>query len=152
MLGPLQTNKAKSAVEIFDVIQSVDRLKAAERLDRLAHERGKVQRCLIEVKISTEPTKSGVSLQDAGDFVAIVGKFKNIELEGFMGIGPWGASVQETRQAFRSLKDVFEKNRRHFGARAVLSMGMSDDFELAIEEGSTCVRIGRALFGERSRG
>lgn len=149
LLGPLQTNKAKTAVELFDVIESVDRLKVAEKLDRLAHEQGKKQRCLLEVKISDEPSKSGVALQDVADFLAAAKKHNNIVFEGLMGIGALGVSSTETRQAFKSLKEVFEKHRAHFGERPVLSMGMSDDFEMAIEEGSTCVRIGRALFGER---
>ncbi len=149
LLGPLQTNKAKKAVELFDVIQSVDRMKVAQMLDRLAYDQGKKQRCLVEVKISREETKSGVPLADAEYFLDEFAKNKNLELDGLMTIGELGVSAEETRHGFGMLRQFFDEQRDRFTDRAVLSMGMTDDFEAAIEEGSTMVRIGRGLFGER---
>jgi PLP dependent protein len=149
LLGQLQTNKARKAVALFDVIQSVDRPRLAEFLDRVAGEEGKTQRCLIEVKVSREETKSGMPLDEASDFIRSFKKYPRINLEGIMTIGPLQASVDETRVLFRRCAEVFHAHRGYFGERPVLSMGMSDDFEMAIEEGSTMVRIGRGLFGER---
>lgn len=149
LIGPLQTNKAKKAVEIFDVIQSVDRMKVVQMLDRLAFDQGKKQRCLVEVKISREETKSGVPLADAPYFLDEFVKHQNLELNGLMTIGELGVSEDETRHGFRALRALFDEQRDRFTERPILSMGMTDDFEMAIEEGSTMVRIGRGLFGER---
>lgn len=150
LIGSLQTNKTRKAVELFDVIQSVDRPKLANTLDRLAGELGKKQRCLIEVKISSEETKGGMALHQAADFVDDFSRYKNLSLEGLMTIGKLNAPPEETRRSFRGLLNFFKKHRSKFGETPILSMGMSDDFEIAIEEGSTLVRIGRALFGERA--
>lgn len=150
LLGQLQTNKARKAVELFDVIQSVDRPRLAETLDRIAGEMGKTQRCLIEVKISSEPSKSGVPMADAGVFIDNFRGYKNLRLEGLMTIGALNVGVDETRRLFRGLNAFFMSRLDAFGSAPVLSMGMSDDFEIAVEEGSNMVRIGRALFGERS--
>lgn len=149
MIGHLQTNKAKKAVEFFDLVQSVDRPELAQTLDRLAKERGKTQRCLVEVKISTEASKKGVSLGDAEAFISGFGAYSHLRLEGLMTIAPLGISPDETRSLMKKLSRFFMEQRKHFGAQPILSMGMSDDFEIAIEEGANMVRIGRALFGER---
>lgn len=150
LIGQLQTNKARKAIELFDVIQSVDRPKLAETLNRIAGELGKRQRCLIEVKVSSEQSKSGVPLNEADAFIkSFAGAYKNLELKGLMTIGELDVSAEQTRQSFRRLASQFQSNKDFFGEEPVLSMGMSDDFEIAIEEGSTMVRIGRALFGER---
>lgn len=149
LIGQLQTNKARRAVELFDVIQSVDRLRVAEAISRAALELGKRQRCLVEVKISDDATKAGVGAAEADDFIAAVRKLPNIDLSGVMAIAPLDASEDGTRAAFRQAAEVFSRHRGEFGPAPILSMGMSDDFELAIAEGSTMVRVGRALFGER---
>jgi pyridoxal phosphate enzyme (YggS family) len=150
LIGALQTNKARKAVELFDVIQSVDRPRLAETLDRIAGEMGKIQRCFVEVKISDEESKSGVPLADASEFVRSFGKYPHLKLEGLMTIGALDASEEQTRAAFRRMKTFFDAHRDVLGQSPALSMGMSDDFEMAVEEGSTLVRIGRALFGERA--
>jgi PLP dependent protein len=150
-IGQLQTNKARPAVELFDVIQSVDRLRLVHAIDRAASDAGKRQRCLIEVKISDDSAKGGVA---PGELKTLVAAFKscgNLVLEGLMGIGPNDADEAQTRSAFRKLSALFAEHRPAFGPEPTLSMGMSEDFELAIEEGSTMVRVGRALFGERPR-
>lgn len=149
LIGQLQTNKARRAIELFDVIQSVDRPKLAESLDRIAGEVGKKQRCLIEVKISNEPTKSGMELSAASDFIRGFSSYKNLKCEGLMTIGALDAIPEETRRSFREMNKFFQEHKENFGPFPILSMGMSDDFEMAIEEGSTMVRLGRILFGER---
>lgn len=149
LIGRLQTNKARRAVGLFEVIQSVDRPKLAETLDRVAGEAGKKQRCLAEVKISTEPSKSGVPLVEAESFVEAFSRYSNLQLEGLMTIGDLNAPAEETRRSFREVARFFSDHLGSFGPSPLLSMGMSDDYEIAIEEGSTMVRIGRALFGER---
>lgn len=150
LIGALQTNKAKKAMELFDVIQSVDRPKLAQFLERCAVESGKTQRCLIEVKISDEETKSGVPLSEASGFIQSFEQYKNLKLEGLMTIAPLHKDHKEMRLLFRDLRKFFDEHKRYFGATPQLSMGMTDDFEMAIEEGSTMVRIGRGLFGERA--
>ncbi len=150
MIGALQTNKVRKAVQMFDLIQSVDRMKVATALDRVAGEIGKKQRCLIEIKISTEPTKSGVPLIQAAELIDAFSNFKNLQLEGLMTIGMLNASEEQMRRSFRQMAEFAAAHSSSFGSKPVLSMGMSDDFETAIEEGSTMVRIGRALFGDRT--
>ncbi|MCG3205274.1 MAG: Pyridoxal phosphate homeostasis protein [Elusimicrobia bacterium] len=150
LIGQLQTNKVRKALELFDVIESVDRIKLVEALDRVASETGKKQRCLIEIKISSEDTKSGVPLAEAEEFVEKVRSYKNLKLEGLMTIGALKATTEETRQSFRRLNQFFKTHSSRFGEKPILSMGMSDDYEIAIEEGATQIRLGRALFGERS--
>lgn len=149
LIGALQTNKARKAVELFDVIQSVDRIRLVDTLDRVAAELNKVQRCLVEVKISNEPTKTGVPLNEAEQLIDAVAARAHLKLEGMMTIGELGASEQVTRNAFATVARFFESQKRKFGSQPILSMGMSDDFEVAIAEGSTMVRIGTALFGRR---
>lgn len=148
-IGHLQSNKAKKAVENFDVIQSVDSLKLATVISRSAVEMNKVQSCLIEVKISNEESKSGVPFQQVEPFFESVKNIPHIDWKGFMTIGALGLSTEETRESFRQLKIKFDQFKKYFGPTPILSMGMSEDFEMAIEEGSTMVRVGRALFGER---
>lgn len=150
-IGQLQTNKARRAVELFELIQSVDRPRLAESLDRAARELGKRQRCLIEVKISDDDAKGGLSPGDLDAFVGEFSEYRSLQLDGLMGIAPFDGGEAAARAAFRKLSALFERHRDKFGDDAVLSMGMSEDFEAAIEEGSTMVRIGRAIFGERPR-
>lgn len=149
-IGHLQTNKARKAIELFDVVQSVDSTRLAQTLDRIAAERGKKQSCFVEVKVSTEPSKSGAPIETAAELVEAFSGYKNLSLEGLMTIAPYGLPEKETRASFASMRTFFEKEKRYLGRQPVLSMGMSTDFEWAIEEGSTMVRIGTALFGERN--
>jgi pyridoxal phosphate enzyme (YggS family) len=144
MVGHLQTNKAKTAVDIFDIIHSVDSLRLAETLSQ--HSQSKLP-VLIEVNVSGEATKSGFLLPEADEAVKRIGRLPNIEVGGLMTIAPWGSDAEEVRPIFRRLRQLGDAlGLRH------LSMGMTDDFEVAIEEGATLVRIGRAIFGERIPG
>ncbi|MGB3128402.1 MAG: YggS family pyridoxal phosphate-dependent enzyme, partial [Dehalococcoidia bacterium] len=144
MVGHLQTNKAKTAMDIFDIIHSVDSLRLAETLSQ--HSQSKLP-VLIEVNVSGEATKSGFLLPEVDEAVKRIGRLPNIEVEGLMTIAPWGSDAEEVRPIFRQLRQL----REALGLRH-LSMGMTDDFEVAIEEGATLVRIGRAIFGERIPG
>jgi pyridoxal phosphate enzyme (YggS family) len=152
LIGPLQSNKVASAVGRFSLIHSIDRLEVAERLDRLARERGVVQPILLEVNIAGERTKHGF---EPGDLIAVaerMGHLTGLQLIGLMAIPPAGLP-EEARPHFRLLRELALRIERR-GIAGVrmreLSMGMSADFETAIEEGATMVRIGAALFGPRS--
>ncbi len=152
LIGQLQRNKARKAVHLFDLIQTVDSLRLAEALNRVAGEEKKVQPCLVEVKISDEATKSGISWDDATAFIEGFNAYTNLKLEGLMAVGPLKVAEPERRVLYRKFADFFNLHRSRFGDKPVLSLGMSDDFEMAIEEGSTMVRLGRVLFGERRVG
>lgn len=143
MVGHLQTNKAKTAADIFDIIHSVDSFNLAETLNDCSQKNLPI---LIQVNVSAEATKSGFQLPEVKDAVKQIGKLPNLEVQGLMTIAPWVDNAEEVRPVLRQMRQL----RDSLGLRH-LSMGMSDDFEVAIEEGATLVRIGRAIFGERSR-
>ena len=144
LIGQLQSNKAKKAVSFFDVIQSVDRIDLARDLDRHANALGKKQKCFIEVKVSPEATKSGLPPEQLADFLAEARTFPNLELRGLMGIAPATLNPDECRPFFSRLRQLFDDSKLDH-----LSMGMSSDFEIAIEEGATMIRLGTILFGAR---
>jgi len=153
MIGHLQSNKAKQAIELFDVVQSVDSLKIAGELDKEAGKAGRRMEVLIEVNSSGEEQKYGFPPTKVIDAVGEMAEFPNLKLSGLMTVGPLTDDEIEIRQAFQETRQLFEMTSRAVAGLegfSVLSMGMTDDFELAIAEGSTMVRIGRALFGPRS--
>lgn len=147
LIGPLQTNKAKKAVEFFDVIQTLDRLELAESLNRHADAAGKTLKCLVEVKISPESTKAGLAPDAVPQFLDQLKAFPRLNVRGLMGIPPLDAAGDRARPYFQTLRRLYEQVPDF----DTLSMGMSSDFETAIEEGATLVRIGSALFGTRNR-
>jgi hypothetical protein len=149
-VGHLQTNKAGPAVGHFELIHSVDSLKLAQTISRKAAEMGKRQDCLIEVKLSPEPAKFGVEPPRIDELVEEVRNLPHIRLTGFMTIAPFVEDKRVVRDTFQRARRIFEGLRHRLEGEPVLSMGMSDDFEIAIEEGSTLVRIGCAIFGGRS--
>jgi pyridoxal phosphate enzyme (YggS family) len=150
MVGHLQRNKAGRAVRLFNLIESLDSPRLADALDRHAAAEGKRVPVLIEVNTSGEDTKFGVTAEEAGDFAAYVAARANLSLEGLMTVGPLGGGPGATAEAFRRLRRLFEDVAPSAGPSfRYLSMGMTDDFESAIEEGSNMVRVGRAIFGER---
>jgi pyridoxal phosphate enzyme (YggS family) len=151
LIGHLQTNKAKKAVEIFDVIQSVDSLRLAVEIDKHAARLGKVQDCLIEIKVSPEEAKYGLSPEDAERIVPQLQECRHVRVRGIMTMAPCFGDPQKARPYFARAKEVYDRIAAASSSDdfRVLSMGMSGDFEAAIEEGSTMVRIGTALFGER---
>jgi len=141
MVGHLQTNKIKTALNIFDIIHSVDSLRLAEAISRHAARPFPV---LLEVSVAGEASKFGFSLEEIPSAVEAMCWLPNLDVQGLMTVAPVAADPEEVRWVFRSLREV----RDRLGLRH-LSMGMTDDFEVAIEEGATLVRIGRAIFGER---
>ncbi|MDD2679555.1 MAG: YggS family pyridoxal phosphate-dependent enzyme [Candidatus Omnitrophica bacterium] len=142
MVGHLQTNKVKDAVKIFDLIQSVDSLRLAQEINKEALKINKVQEILLEVKISPEATKFGLSPEETPAVIREASGFKNLKIKGLMAVAPILKSPEETRPYFRLLKDL----RGRLDSKMILSMGMTDDFAVAIEEGSDMLRIGRAIF------
>ena len=148
MLGHLQTNKVRDAVGIFDLIQSVDSLRLAGQIDKEAAKAGKSQEILIEVKTSSEATKFGFLPEETPDAVKAISELEHIKVKGLMTIAPMVDSPGEARLSFRTLRELEDKiqDMRLAVDMQYLSMGMSDDFEVAIEEGSNMVRLGRAIF------
>lgn len=142
MVGHLQTNKVKEAVRIFNLIHSVDSLRLAKEIDKQAARINKIQDILIEVKTSPEETKSGLMPDEVFDFLKAARQFKNIAIKGLMTVAPIVDKPEQARPCFRTLRELRDK----IDPSSVLSMGMTDDFEIAIEEGSGVVRIGRAIF------
>jgi len=149
MIGHLQTNKAKEAVKIFGLIHSVDSLRLAQEIDKRAREINKVQDILIEVKTSPEETKSGVAPERTLELAGRILSLKNVSLKGLMTIAPLVDNPEKTRPCFRQLRELLVKLGSMPGSSGsirILSMGMSDDLEVAIEEGSNMIRVGRAVF------
>ena len=154
LIGHLQSNKAARAVELFDGVDSLDSLRLAERLNEAADRLGKRLPVLVEVKLSTEETKAGIDPDsaDAAQLLERLPDLTHLDVQGLMTIAPWGVPEAETRACFRSLRlwrDRWAQAHPRLDLD-VLSMGMSGDFPLAIEEGATRIRIGTALFGKRA--
>jgi pyridoxal phosphate enzyme (YggS family) len=154
LIGHLQSNKAAKAAEVFDAVDSVDSLRLARRLDEAAAKLDKKLPVLIEVKLSPEETKEGLEPEsrEAAELFEALPDLTNLEMCGLMTIAPWGAEEAVTRACFRSLREWRDRwtakyPRLNFD---VLSMGMSGDFPLAIEEGATRIRVGTAIFGKRA--
>jgi pyridoxal phosphate enzyme (YggS family) len=146
-IGHLQRNKARHAVEWFDVVQSVDSLPLAESLSRRAMARGRELEVLLEVNVAGEATKSGVAPEEALALAEQVTFLPGLKLGGLMGIAPLAGTPDDARRAFRRLRQLFDQLPSSY--RQTLSMGMTGDFEIALEEGSTMVRIGTGIFGQR---
>lgn len=155
LIGHLQTNKSKYAVKLFDMIHSVDSLELASEIDKQAAKIGKIQDVLVEVSIAGEASKAGVSVADVGGLVKAAANLKNISIKGLMTIPPFLDDPEEVRPYFRALRELatsIADEKIPNVSMQELSMGMSGDFETAVEEGATMVRAGSAIFGERSRG
>ena len=151
-IGHLQSNKAKYAVRLFDLIHSVDSLKLARELDKQAAKVDKVQHILVQVNISGEDTKSGISADEAPGLIAEIGRLKNIAVKGLMTMPPYFYQPEKVRPFFAALRELRDRIKEHTPPNVSLdelSMGMTGDFEVAIKEGATLVRIGTAIFGER---
>lgn len=152
LIGHLQSNKARRAVEVFDRIDSVDSASVATRLDTAAAERGKPLPVLIEVHLGGEETKSGVDEAGLAALAKEIGSLAHLQLLGLMTIPPYEDDLERVRPYFRKLRELRDGLSRELGRELpVLSMGMSHDFEVAIEEGGTEIRVGTAIFGERAK-
>lgn len=159
MIGHLQTNKAAKAVELFDGVDSVDSIKLAEKLDAAAQQIGekrigKKLKVLIEINVGGEAAKSGVTPDspELEELLLAAPRFEALEFQGLMTVPPFAEDPEDARPFFRrlrELRDAIARRRLPGICMDVLSMGMSHDFQIAIEEGSTCVRVGTAIFGSR---
>jgi pyridoxal phosphate enzyme (YggS family) len=152
-IGHLQTNKAKYVVKLFDLIHSVDSLKLAREINKQAGKINKVQKILIQVNIGEENSKSGVSSNDAEILIREISHLQNLSVKGLMALPPFYSNPERVRTYFsatRELRDQIKKKNISNISMDELSMGMTGDFEVAIEEGSTLVRIGTAIFGKRN--
>lgn len=151
-IGHLQSNKAKYAVKVFDLIHTVDSVKLAKEIDKQAKKIDKIQNILIQINISKESSKSGVSADNAIQLVKDISSFKNISIKGLMGMPPFYDDPVKAKPYFAEMGTIKKKieNLQIEGVdMEELSMGMTGDFEVAIEEGSTLIRIGTAIFGAR---
>lgn len=150
MIGHLQSNKAREAVSLFEVIHSIDKVSTALKLDSEAEKKGKIQRVLIQLKTTDEVTKSGAGQSEIFSIAESISVMKNLKLEGLMSIGPNTADKNLIRKSFIETAETLDIiNSRLNLSLKELSMGMSGDYTIAIEEGATIVRIGSAIFGNR---
>jgi pyridoxal phosphate enzyme (YggS family) len=152
LIGHLQSNKARQAVETFGVIHTIDSKELVDRLDRIAGELGRRPKVLVQVDLAHEPTKSGADESELPSIIETLDQAQHLEFRGLMVLPPFFDSPEQTRPYFRRLRETLERlNRSRTPERKLteLSMGMSHDFEVAIEEGATMVRVGTAIFGSR---
>lgn len=156
LIGHLQSNKAKKAAELFHAVDSVDSVRLAERLNQSAEQAGKELSVLIEIKVGEEESKAGIPMDspELEDLLQAAPQLGHLQIRGLMTVPPFTEDPEGARPYFRLLRDLRDTiaARKLPGiAMDVLSMGMSHDFEIAIEEGSTCVRVGTAIFGARPK-
>ncbi len=152
LIGHLQTNKCRDAVNFFEMIQSVDSLALAEEIDKRAGQAAKTMPILLEVNLAGEASKFGYRPDALLNELGPVNALKRVEIRGLMTIAPWMPDAEKVRPIFRQLREMKERCEQILGAPLPhLSMGMSGDYEVAVEEGATMVRIGTALFGPRTQ-
>lgn len=152
LIGPLQRNKARAALEVFDVVHTVDRTEIADRLQFLLGEHwpGRKLPVLVEINIGLEPQKAGALPEEAGELLGHVLGCDRLDVRGLMAIPPWADEAEASRPHFKNLRELRDRLQDQSGAPLPeLSMGMSHDFEIAIAEGATMVRVGTAIFGPR---
>lgn len=153
LIGHLQSNKAKKAVQLFDVIQTVDSKKLAARLERLCEEENRERLSVfVQVDLADEAAKFGILRKDLPELVEFLKNCTRLSFDGLMIIPPFFENAEDVRPYFRklrTLRDELQNENAFAGSKGELSMGMSHDFEIAIEEGATIIRVGTALFGER---
>jgi PLP dependent protein len=149
LIGPLQSNKTARAAELFQSIDAVDSLKIAQRLNTAAAAIGKKLPILVEVKLSHEESKHGLAPEELPSLLSAMDELPSIAAVGLMTVPPWSEDAEVARPYFRELRRLRDESVVRFPYVTQLSMGMSNDFTVAIEEGSTCVRVGTALFGRR---
>jgi pyridoxal phosphate enzyme (YggS family) len=152
LIGHLQSNKCRDAVHLFEMIHSVDSLALAREIDRWADKQAKTMPVLLEVNLAAESTKFGFTPEQVRADLAAINALPKLEIHGLMTLAPWTPEPEKVRPVFRALRELKTQCEERLGAPLThLSMGMSGDFEVAIEEGATMVRVGTALFGPRPR-
>lgn len=153
LIGHLQTNKVKPAVKMFDLIHSIDSIHLATAVDRAAKSLDKVQNILIQVNLAKEESKTGIEIEELDELIETVDKCDNLRLCGLMMIAPNYEDVEQCRPLFRQMYELFQQLKVRTLNKAdikYLSMGMTHDYKIAIEEGSNLVRVGTAIFGQRN--
>lgn len=150
LIGPLQSNKTTRAAELFQAIDTVDSLKIAQRLNTAAQALGRKLPILIEVKLSHEESKHGLAPDELPDLIRALGPLESLIPSGLMTVPPWSEDPEPARPYFQQLRALRDEEVKQCPTMTLLSMGMSNDFTVAIEEGSTCVRVGTAIFGKRT--
>lgn len=148
-IGPIQSNKTRPIAESFQWVHTIDREKIARRLDEQRPESLPPLNICIQINIDDETSKSGISPKELPQLAATINRFENLQLRGIMAIPKAGQPEEQTRSSFRQMKTLYDQLKAQFPSVDTLSMGMSGDISLAIEEGSTLVRVGTAIFGER---
>lgn len=152
LIGHLQTNKVKQAVALFDLIHSVDSKKLAAEIDRVAGMQDKLQEILLQINLSREESKFGIYYEELTDALSFIATLKNVRLCGLMTIAPHFSDPEEVRPIFKKMYEIFtglQEQRLDYADIKWLSMGMSNDYKIAIEEGANMVRIGTGIFGQR---
>jgi pyridoxal phosphate enzyme (YggS family) len=149
LIGPLQNNKTAKAAELFAAVDTLDSLKTAQRLNDAAALLGKLLPVLVEVKLSHEESKHGVAPEELGGLLAAMAEMASLRVTGLMTVPPFDEDAERARPYFQQLRRLRDDHVGVCPALVELSMGMSGDFRVAIEEGSTCVRVGTAIFGKR---
>jgi pyridoxal phosphate enzyme (YggS family) len=149
LIGPLQNNKTSKAAEIFHAVDTLDSVKTAERLNAAAATLGKTLRVLVEVKLSHEESKHGIAPEELAALLEAMVPLQNLRVGGLMTVPPWSEDAETARPYFQQLRRLRDEHAVRYPTLTELSMGMSGDFRVAIEEGSTCVRVGTAIFGKR---
>lgn len=154
LLGHLQTNKVRPAVKIFDLIHSVDSVRLAEAIDKEAGKIGKIQNILVQLNLAREASKTGIHIEDLPELLTVINNSPNLCLQGFMFIAPNYDDVEECRPLFREMYRIYRKYQVELQGEdnadiRYLSMGMTHDYQIAIEEGANIVRVGTAVFGAR---
>lgn len=144
-IGHLQKNKVRKAIELFDCIQSVDTLELAERINQIATELGKIQNIFLQVNIAEDKDKFGLTIENTPNVLRKVSQLKNVKVIGLMTIGQDSSDMNQHRTYFKKFKQLFDQFQEKYQLKE-LSMGMSADYEIAVEEGATMVRVGRKLF------
>jgi pyridoxal phosphate enzyme (YggS family) len=150
LIGPLQSNKTAKAAELFHAVDTLDSVKTAERLHSAAAALGKTLSVLIEVKLSPEETKHGIAPEELPTLLAALTPLSNLSVDGLMTVPPFSEDAELARPYFQHLRRLRDENLAQYPTLTQLSMGMSNDFRVAIEEGSTTVRLGTAIFGKRT--
>ncbi|HHY90059.1 MAG TPA: YggS family pyridoxal phosphate-dependent enzyme [Clostridiales bacterium] len=153
LIGHLQTNKVKYIIDKVHMIHSLDSIKLAEEIDKRAKQHQILMDVLIQINVAKEDTKFGLYVEEIDDFIKKVQEFENIHVKGLMTIAPYEENPEKVRPYFRTLKSIFERIKAQKLERIdmqYLSMGMSNDFKVAIEEGANMIRIGTAIFGKRN--
>lgn len=152
LIGHLQTNKVKYIIDKVELIHSVDSIKLAEEISRRAEKNNLIKDVLVQINVAMEETKFGINIEDAVDFVKSASVFNNIRIKGLMTIAPYDEDVEKVRPVFRQLKKKFDELAQMNIPNTemkYLSMGMSNDYNIAIEEGANMIRVGTAIFGKR---